>query len=567
MFTKQAIRSFIGIVILILVVGAAPIWSQYTRTWDTVYDSGFIDSLVAVAVDSEHNIFVVGSTLDDPQSGSYSAFTTIKYDQNGSHVWTRTYDGGILDQQHIAMGVVCDSANNVIVTGRIFDETSMNYGTIKYAPDGTLIWVKTYDGPVSMADRATNIALDTSDDSVIVTGLAQLANLGTNMYDIVTIKYLADGTVAWNTNYLRTGGESTYDLGLDSLGNVVVVGQASGNYLVLKLSGIDGSFNWEHTYNGPQNAWDDAYALGFDAADNPIVTGSSNAYASTIKVDGATGVRIWTEEYTNTGESYQGKSLVVDSSDNVYITGRYHVSASGKSGWLTFKYGPGGGSPSGTPLWNTRYTPPYDGGHAIDLGLTDAGSLFVVGWENNANGDRVITTRQYDTDGNWNGFMDTFSSPAGQICEPHQLAIDGDDVVVVGTANRDYGDSDPYDSVVYKLSQDQQTPIELISFEADEIDGVVRLIWSTATEKDNAGFHLLRADTANGQYERITGNMILAEGNEFTGASYEFFDAEVNSGQAYWYKLEDIDYFGLSNFHGPIEITLESEEPQFGCGE
>ena len=113
--------------------------------------------------------------------------------------------------------------------------------------------------------------------------------------------------------------------------------------------------------------------------------------------------------------------------------------------------------------------------------------------------------------------------------------------------------------------EDEQTPIELISFEAEALDEAVLLSWETATEKDNAGFNLYRSLAATGDYVKITSSMLPAEGNEFTGASYEFVDGDLEAG-TYYYKLEAIDLNGQAEYFGPVAATIEAE-PQFGCGQ
>lgn len=112
----------------------------------------------------------------------------------------------------------------------------------------------------------------------------------------------------------------------------------------------------------------------------------------------------------------------------------------------------------------------------------------------------------------------------------------------------------------------QPTPIELSSFEAVEVDGEVLIAWITETELDNAGFHLWVASNNQGNYRRLTEELIPAEGNEFSGAAYELIDTDVAPGETYYYKLEDISLEGESTFHGPTTVTLK-EEPRFGCGD
>ena len=124
----------------------------------------------------------------------------------------------------------------------------------------------------------------------------------------------------------------------------------------------------------------------------------------------------------------------------------------------------------------------------------------------------------------------------------------------------------PIHMAVIEATDDTETPIELIEFVA-EADGVdVRLTWSTATERDTAGFRLWRSDSLVGDFERINASIIPSEGDAYSGAEYAYTDAGLESGETYFYKLEDVDLSGRSTFHGPVDVTLEDIEPQIGCG-
>ena len=96
------------------------------------------------------------------------------------------------------------------------------------------------------------------------------------------------------------------------------------------------------------------------------------------------------------------------------------------------------------------------------------------------------------------------------------------------------------------------TLIELASFTAKGFEDHVRLTWETASEIDNAGFHLWRGNRADGFYARITDVMIPAEGGPAWGAEYAYEDWDVHSGTTYFYQLEDIDTAGVRTFHGPV---------------
>ena len=98
--------------------------------------------------------------------------------------------------------------------------------------------------------------------------------------------------------------------------------------------------------------------------------------------------------------------------------------------------------------------------------------------------------------------------------------------------------------------------VELVSFTAKASRSAVTLKWETRAELNNAGFHLWRSTTRDGDYERITRAMIPAEGGATYEAAYTFRDHRVISGKTYHYRLEDIDTAGVSVYHGPVSITV-----------
>jgi len=103
--------------------------------------------------------------------------------------------------------------------------------------------------------------------------------------------------------------------------------------------------------------------------------------------------------------------------------------------------------------------------------------------------------------------------------------------------------------------QEPPTLIELISFDADAGWKSVTLQWSTASEIDNAGFNIYRAETEDGEYIKINKTLISAQGAPTQGASYRFVDRGLKNKKTYFYKLEDIDLSGSSALHGPISAT------------
>ncbi len=99
------------------------------------------------------------------------------------------------------------------------------------------------------------------------------------------------------------------------------------------------------------------------------------------------------------------------------------------------------------------------------------------------------------------------------------------------------------------------TAITLASFSAQVVNGQVVLSWRTGAEIDNAGFNLYRATAVGGPYSQINPQLIPGQGTGY-GASYTYTDSPPDANRLY-YKLEDVDYYGVRTQHGPVEVRLD----------
>ncbi len=113
-------------------------------------------------------------------------------------------------------------------------------------------------------------------------------------------------------------------------------------------------------------------------------------------------------------------------------------------------------------------------------------------------------------------------------------------------------------------SADQALPVELTSFTASAANGVVTLNWNTASEIDNIGFAVYRADEEDGSYEKLADyndfNSLRGLGTSSTGKAYSYTDRNVTESQSYWYLLKDIDNNGISTDHGPIRVFVSPDQ-------
>lgn len=144
----------------------------------------------------------------------------------------------------------------------------------------------------------------------------------------------------------------------------------------------------------------------------------------------------------------------------------------------------------------------------------------------------------------------------GQATFTYTGANMGDDIITAWVDQDSDGvqDSDEPFDLATKIWE-KPTAITLVSFTATGQDGQVLLKWQTASEIDNEGFNLWRSTTLRGDFVQINPALIPAQGNETMGHTYTYLDSNVTNGVTYYYKLEDIDMFAGSTFHGPMSAT------------
>jgi len=108
----------------------------------------------------------------------------------------------------------------------------------------------------------------------------------------------------------------------------------------------------------------------------------------------------------------------------------------------------------------------------------------------------------------------------------------------------------------------EPTAVEMSSLSAQTEENGVRLAWTTVKETEILGFHVLRAESAQGPFARITpeDGMIQATmpgGSQ--GYNYDFVDATADPTRNYWYKLQVLTLDG-----GRTEYGLAAVMPNAG---
>jgi len=104
------------------------------------------------------------------------------------------------------------------------------------------------------------------------------------------------------------------------------------------------------------------------------------------------------------------------------------------------------------------------------------------------------------------------------------------------------------------------TAVNLATFEATMRNGTAFVTWETMVELDNLGFNLYRSNTVAGPWTRLNTTLIPTKNpGGISGAYYEWRDGNVPSGASVYYRLEDVNIYGASTFHGPTSVTNQSQ--------
>ncbi len=201
--------------------GGALQWVQRYNGPGNSNDGGF-----RLALDENLNVIVTGQ-----QTGAGTLFDllTLKYDNDGNQRWVSVYNGP-LNSEDASNALVLDAAGSIYITGFVTGTNSTSdYATLKYTPQGKLTWASFYTGPANGFEQAYGIALDNS-DGVYITGYSPSVITPYVHYEYATVKYDTSGQEQWVSRY---GGNSSLiyqpnvatAITVDNSGNVYITGE------------------------------------------------------------------------------------------------------------------------------------------------------------------------------------------------------------------------------------------------------------------------------------------------------------------------------------------------------
>lgn len=80
----------------------------------------------------------------------------------------------------------------------------------------------------------------------------------------------------------------------------------------------------------------------------------------------------------------------------------------------------------------------------------------------------------------------------------------------------------------------------------------ITLRWTTASEQENYGFFVMRAEKEGGPWTAVNARVIAGAGTSEVPRDYLYEDAAVVPGQMYWYRLESVSTRGDREPFSPV---------------
>jgi hypothetical protein len=296
----------------------------------TFVGGGSYDYSYSIALDSNGNVFVAGETFDatdypfttDMRGSGGSEIVVSKFNNNLTSLLSSVIIGGLHDES--AKAITIDSSDNVYITGLTlssdfpttsgaFDTTHNGSADIfisKLSNDLSTLIASTYFGENS-DDYGLDIVIDNS-GNVFIAGYTKslgLASLGYDLtynggtYDIIVARFSNDLTSSVYSTYLG-GSQNDYAYGIDvdSNGNVFVAGS---------------SLSTDYPTAGSP------YRNAHDGGNDVVVSKLNNTLTSLLA-----------STYIDGASDDIAYDILVDSSDNIYITG-FAVSTDYTQDYLT----------------------------------------------------------------------------------------------------------------------------------------------------------------------------------------------------------------------------------------
>jgi uncharacterized delta-60 repeat protein len=477
------------------------------------------DIAYSIAIQSDGKVLVSGSA----SSSGTTSFALVRYNSDGSLDTDFSSDGKATAAVGGGYSVATQSDGKIVAGGQKHNGSNHDFAVVRYNADGSLDTDFGSDGLVitdigSNDDLGRSVAIQ-SDGKILLAG----SSYNGSNWDFAVVRYNADGSL--DTDFdsdgmVTTAVGSSTDIGrtmvIQSDGKIIVGGDSnngSNNDFALARYNSDGTLDTDFSSDGKLTT-----AIG---------SGSEYGFSVAIQTDS----KLLLAGYSDNG-SNNDFALVRYNSDGTLDTG---FSSDGK---VTTSIGSND-----------------DEGQSVVV--QSDGKIVVAGDAYNGSNNDFALVR-YNSDGT----LDTGFSSDGKVTTSigsgednlHAIAIlsSGNLVVAGGSHN-----GSNYDFALARYFQsDGSLPVELSYFNLSNLrSSEVTLNWATESELENLGFIIERCKAdgkVNNWFEiasYITDIALVGQGSTAERTEYSYTDCSIEPGESYEYRLADVSYQGVLEYH------------------
>ena len=245
-------------------------------------------------------------------------------------------------------------------------------------------WIETLAGPST--DESWDITVDSS-GNIYIAGMNYITWASASV-----VKLNSSGTIQWSS-YANPGshhGALFYGVFVDSSGNVYAGGNTESDHnAILFKYNSSGVLQWKKSM-GTSTSYEYINSIASDSSGNIYATGHFGSKPAVVKLN-SSGNTIWQRQWNQSGSP---DGIVIDSSDNIYVSGKTSAVGQGSDDFLLLKW-----NSSGTIQWE-RTLGASGSDRAYDIAIDSSDNLFVVGRYTVGGGDYDSVIARYDTSGN-----------------------------------------------------------------------------------------------------------------------------------------------------------------------
>jgi hypothetical protein len=290
----------------------------------------------ALKYDNDNNLYAtgLGYTSDIGNQGLTAKFNT-KYNVD----WQKRLSTGSTNDSTSFNSLSLDNSNNLYVCGRVTKnwQSQYKYPTYqiaKYNTNGGLVWQRDLGTAATNSDPnfGKGIVVEKSTDNIYVVGdMVSGSPVSYQFSDMTIVKYNSLGVIQW-AKQIGTSGTNDHcnAVALDSTGNVYMAGSTTYSgapaAVVVKYNS-SGVLQWQVCLAGPTNGDPNQFnGIVIDSSNNIYVSGYSYNPTLSLTVGiiakyDSSGTLLWQRQLYTAGSANIFEGLALDSSENVYAVG------------------------------------------------------------------------------------------------------------------------------------------------------------------------------------------------------------------------------------------------------